>query len=131
MLSATILALLLRALFCAHANAQTYCSAPAPAPADSASCLGDVTLLGAHLQLGVHACASFGAAQGPAGSIKPGARLGLLADFDANGFDVHSYCDAGEEWYYGGGDICPGYSGDFITPGTPIEGTLHLHITVL
>ena len=109
------------------ATSQAICSDPNYHMA-LASCLGgEVTLLGTYVQVGVHSCASYGTAKGSSSSMKPGAVLGLVADFDENGFNQYSYCDVAEAWYYyyGGDDICPTYSGDFITPGNPIEGMDH------
>ena len=99
----------------------SYCAVPASEPG---SCLGsDISLLGRHIQLGVHRVASYGSNTAPSGSISHGNPLGCLSDFDENGFDKSSYCDEIEGWYYyGDGLVCPNYSGDFITPGNPIEG---------
>lgn len=102
-----------------------------PAADDPSNCLGgDATLLGARVQLGLHSCGSFGVSAAPPDAVKSGA-LGAVADFDENGFDVYSYCDEAESWYYYYGEtsICPMYSGDFITPGNPIEGSTACHIS--
>lgn len=101
---------------------QTSCSAPEIDPSMCSN--GDIFMLGDRLQLGVHRCGSFGGAVAPSEAVKTG-RLGAAADFDENGFDTYSYCDGDNYMYYYGTvpfDVCPMYSGDFITPGNAIEG---------
>ena len=96
------------------------CSSPATG---SDQCLnnGYISLLGEHLQLGVHRCGSFGVPAAPAGAVKPGQPLAMISDFDENGFDAYSFCEA--DWYIDGWEICPKFAGDYILPGEPIEGT--------
>jgi hypothetical protein len=86
---------------------------------------GAINLIGAFLNVGMHNSGSFGSSSSAPVSVSEGTSLGVVADFDKNGFHVASSCDTVPDWYYyadGYLEVCPTCSGDFITPGAPLEG---------
>ncbi|KAJ1438843.1 hypothetical protein B484DRAFT_392061 [Ochromonadaceae sp. CCMP2298] len=75
-------------------------------PTDCSS--GEVQLLGNYVNLGVHNAGSFGTVS-RLSSVYSTKKLGLIADYDKNGF---------------GTAASPGFSGDYFVPGIPLEGWL-------
>lgn len=67
---------------------------------------GEVQLLGQYINLGIHRAASMGTTA-PLDSTYYQFPLGLIADYDRNGF----------------ASPAPGYSGDYFNQGIPVEGT--------
>ena len=67
----------------------------------------EIFLQGNYVEVGIHNCASYGTQNNaPAGYHPRMGRLGFVADFQKDGWDVGT----------------PPYSGDFFVPGTPEEG---------
>lgn len=67
---------------------------------------GEVQLIGRYLHLGIHNVGSFGT-KSTLDSTYYTNQLGLIADYDRNGFS---------------NSPSPGFAGDYFIPGAPIEG---------
>lgn len=73
---------------------------------------GNVVLMGTYMNVGIDSAASLGTVPEVVKVDYFDTNLALIADFDKNGWDTQPF---------------PSYSGDFFTPGVPLEGkTIYL-----
>ncbi len=74
---------------------------------------GDIFLRGMYIELGIHNVGSYGTSgDAPSGYATPDVPLGLVADFNQDGWTNANTCDP----------FCARYAGDYFTPGVPVEG---------
>jgi hypothetical protein len=76
---------------------------------ESRYCAGEVQMYGNNINLGIHRVGSFGTTQFSQMSYDQDYLLGFIADYDGNG------------WVSDNSSL-PGYSGEFVTTGAPVEG---------
>ena len=107
---ALLLFLSLRAVGAAEAD--SYCVVAGTPTSGTGDCsTGDVFLKGTYIELGIHNSFTFGSSQNaPSGYQLAGQPFSFIADFDQNGWSGS-----------------PGYSGDYVFPGTDLEGKCYLH----
>jgi hypothetical protein len=109
-------------------EASSYCLEEGVVIVNEFPCLGDAFLRGNRIQLGVSNAGSFATSEtipAVAGAVIPNQNLGVLSDYNENGFSVAEDCSEVAGLYYYGDkvtEVCPTYSGDFVTPGAPLEG---------
>lgn len=93
----------------ANVEADSYCSSTGwgigPCPGT-----GEIFLRTTLVEMGIHRAGSFGTVGNAPASFQaskiPDKRLGFMADYDKNGWSAGT----------------PGYSGDYLVPGSPVEG---------